>query len=131
MKYLLLPFFVVSVTISYAQNVQKNEDSLIVLYQCPAEFIGGHQEMLKYLMSNFDYSMIDYDQFGFGKMYITFVVEQDGSVTEQMITNREGQNILFEDKVPFPNMPKWKPACDENGSPIKELIRIPINIDPK
>jgi len=73
--------------------------------------------------------MLDGELHEFGKLYISFVIDKDGSVTEQNITNKEGESVLIEGAVPFPNIPKWKPACNENGDPVKELVRIPLNIN--
>jgi hypothetical protein len=132
MKYIILSLYVLLVFTSLSQNTEESdekEDSIVVFYQCPAEFIGGHPAMLKYLSSNLDQTMLDGELYELAELYITFVVEKDGSVTEQDITNREGESVLSKDTVPFPNMPKWKPACDENSDPVRQLVRTPLNVN--
>ena len=128
MKYSIITFFLMFSISLFSQNEENNEDSVVVFYQCPAEFIGGYKAMIEYISSNLDNSIIDYEKFKNNKVYITFVVEKDGSVTDQKIINNDGESVLSKEEVPFPNMPKWKPACDENSDPVREFVRIPLNV---
>ncbi|PHR46531.1 MAG: hypothetical protein COA32_10325 [Fluviicola sp.] len=128
MKYSIITFFLLFSISLFSQNEENNEDSVAVFYQCPAEFIGGYKAMIEYISSNLDNSIIDYEKLKHDKAYITFYVEKDGSVTDQNIVNKDRESVLLKDEVPFPNMPKWKAACDENGDPLRELVRIPLNV---
>jgi len=128
MKYSIITFFLMFSISLFSQNDESKEDSVVIFYECPAEFIGGYQAMNEYISFNLDNSIIDYEKLKHDKAYITFYVEKDGSVTDQNIVNKDLESVLLKDEVPFPNMPKWKPACDENSDPVRELVRIPLNV---
>lgn len=113
---------------SYSQSTEK-KDSIVEFINCPAEFPGGHEELLIYIRENIDYSDIDSTKLDFGTVYITFIIERDGSITSLELINRKRENICVKGATPFKSMPNWKPGCDGNG-PVRERVSIPVVINP-
>lgn len=125
MKRVVFSCLLIFSSTSFSQTIV-TEDSTILFIECDAQFIGGYQELNTYLIENIDYSIIDFGKFGYGKFYVTLVIDTDGKVIHQKLENKSGESILFEDVIPFPTMPNWIPACGPNGTAMKETVRIPI-----
>lgn len=125
MKNMLLYFFLTVSSLIQAQE----QDSIIEFINCPPQFPGGDKALVQFISTNFDYNSLNPDKFEHGRIYLTFWVEKDGSTSQLKILSREKENLLLEDTVLFPNMPKWIPGCDRNG-PTRERVTIPINLDP-
>jgi hypothetical protein len=129
MKNIFFLLFLIVTFHSFTQNDNVKRDSIIQFINCPAEFPGGSNALLKYISANFDYSALDENEFEFGRIYLSFYIESDGSVTEIDVLNYQKKSILIKGQNPIQEMPKWQPACDENG-PIRVPQIIPINIEP-
>lgn len=93
-----------------------------------AAFPGGDEAMQQwfYYNSYYPYRVIESNEQG--KLYVEFVVETDGSIT----------NIVLEKSVSYSldraalrlirSMPNWEPASYEE-KPIREHVRIPITFE--
>ena len=131
MKTTLYFLFIITsgVVHSQTESSTSRQDSIIEFINCPAQFPGGHKELSKFVLDNFNYDDIDSTKFDYGKVYLTFWVEKNGSITEIDLMNRQRESILGKNATPFKLMPNWSPACDKNG-PIRDRIWFPIIIDP-
>jgi protein TonB len=128
MRTILFCFTIIVSGTSYSQSSEEKNDSIVQFISCPAEFHGGHQELLIYIGDNINYSDIDSNKFDYGTIFITFFVEADGHITDMELLNKNRENICNKGATPFKSMPNWKPACDGNG-PIRERVRIPVIIE--
>ena len=129
MRMLLSGALLILSSVAFSQSVEKMQDSIIEFINCPPEFPGGDQELILYLTNNFNVSDLDTSKINFGKLYVTFFVEANGSISELDIVNQsKKESVLRENVEPFSNMPIWKPACDRNG-PVRERVLIPIVSD--
>ena len=61
-----------------------------------------------------------------GKVFVQFVVDQDGSLTDIKVTRGIHPKCDEEALRVVRNAPKWKPAT-QRGKPVKVLVTIPIN----
>ena len=96
-----------------------------VTFDSIASFPGGLDELKRYLSSNIRYPQKSHMDSIQGKVYFTFIIEEDGSVT--CITIDKGVDYLI-DKEAFrcvKNLPRFKPA-KLNGRAIPSVYRIPI-----
>lgn len=90
-----------------------------------AHFIGGKLALQKYIDENIELSKKTINDYPAIKVYVTFTVEPDGSITrvkaksEIKIFNKEATRLVS-------NMPRWIPA-ELNGLTISQHCRIPIN----
>jgi protein TonB len=91
-----------------------------------AAFPGGAAAMKKWIQENVQYPEISRELGDQGRVYVTFVVEPDGSITGVDVMrggitpelNREAKRLVR-------NMPKWAPG-EVKGKPVRARCRLPI-----
>lgn len=66
---------------------------------------------------------------GRGKIYIKFIVEKDGSITEIEIIRDLGFGLGDEAVRVLKESPKWIPG-QVNGKPARMIYSLPITINP-
>lgn len=101
-------------------------DEIIDYPDKESQFPGGVEAMKKYLAKNINYpevAMVNGDQ---GKVFVEFVVEKDGSITNVKILRGVSREIDLEAKRVISQMPKWKPAAQKRKY-VRSRARIPIN----
>lgn len=91
-----------------------------------AEFPGGAAAMKQFLAENIKYPDIAMEMGDQGKVFLEFVVEKDGSITQIKILRGVSREIDQEAKRVVREMPKWKPA-EARGESVRARCRIPIN----
>ncbi len=103
----------------------KEEDLNLVITDSEAEFVGGSKEMSKYISTNINYPSQALKKKIQGKVYIKFMVDIDGSISN--VEMERGNEIFKEESIRvIENMPDWIPG-EMNGIPCKTWARIPIN----
>ena len=91
-----------------------------------AAFPGGPAAMKQWIQQNVVYPEISRELGDQGRVYVTFVVEPDGSITGVEVMrggltdelNREAKRLVRE-------MPKWSPG-EVKGKPVRARCRLPI-----
>lgn len=91
-----------------------------------ATFPGGAAAMKQFLADNIKYPEIAMEMGDQGKVFIEFVVEKDGSITQIKILRGVSREIDTEAKRVVRQMPKWTPA-ESKGESVRARCRIPIN----
>jgi periplasmic protein TonB len=93
------------------------------------EYPNGQAAFFKYISQNITYPTILRENGMEGTIYIKFVVEKNGSVSNveiqygSIIDKKYAENtIKF-----FKNMPRWKPGY-QNGKPVRVSFKMPIRI---
>ncbi len=102
------------------------EDEIPEFVAFPAEYKGGYPAMSKFIQAHVDYPE-DARQLGkSGKVYVEFVVEKDGSISNVKVKSsiypsldREAMRIVSE-------FPKWKPG-EQNYGVVRSRVVLPIN----
>jgi protein TonB len=88
------------------------------------QFKGGLQEFYKYIADNYRAPK----QKGLsGRVFVTFVIEKDGSVTDGKIIRDVGHGTGAEALRVLKRSPKWTPGM-QNGKPVRVLYSLPIAI---
>lgn len=100
-------------------------DDDIVIPKIDASYIGGTVEMKKQIMAIQEYPDIDIQLGNQGTVYVSFVVEKDGSVTNIKIERGVSQTLDREAERIVKTFPKWKPGEDEYGV-VRTRVRMPI-----
>lgn len=91
-----------------------------------AEFPGGMAAMKQFLADNIKYPEIAMEMGDQGKVFVEFVVEKDGSISQIKILRGVSKEIDREAKRVVGIMPKWAPA-EAKGESVRARCRIPIN----
>jgi protein TonB len=115
-------------SIAFSQEPKENRTSNIFEFpEVEAEYPGGFPALQKYLMDNLVYSKDSSLQTQHIKMYISFVINADGTVCDVEID--QGSNKLFDQMVKnmILEMPKWIPAKQQDHS-VRSRCRLPVNI---
>lgn len=107
---------------SYFYNV---DSSVFTRADVQPKFKGGEKARLKYLSENTDYPKKAIKNNISGTVYVAFVIEKDGSVTNVRVIDGIGGGCDKEAFKVIQNMPDWKPA-KFNGNPVKIQMVMPI-----
>ena len=131
MRNYLLIFFILILTIeSIAQKVDNHrigEDSVVEFPDIQASYPGGEIELQKFLASNLRYPVICLDSGIQGRIFMKFIIEKDGSISNiEVVKNTTGCEDFGNDAARVIGiMPRWKPAvlADE---PKRSICHLPI-----
>ncbi len=90
------------------------------------EYPGGEAAFGKFLQKNIKYPAMAKENNIQGKVYITFVVERDGSLTDIKIVRDPGSGLGDEAERVLKISPHWKPGI-QNGKPVRVQYTVPVN----
>lgn len=102
-----------------------NADVFTVVEQMP-EFPGGEQAMNDFLWKNLKYPQMAKDKGIQGKVWLSFVVDKDGTIKDVEVLRGIGGGCDEESVRVVKLMPKWKPGY-QSGKPVMVKFRFPIN----
>ena len=102
------------------------EEEIIEFPDVEAEFKVGAQAMMKYIQQNIQYPPTSIEMNEQGKVYLSFVVEADGSISNVSIERGVSKDIDNEAKRIVRSMPKWTPG-EAKGKKSRTRCRLPIN----
>ncbi|WP_426484091.1 energy transducer TonB [Flavobacterium sp. 2] len=89
------------------------------------EFPGGMEKFFMFVDNNFKYPEVDDDHFKGSKVYVTFIVEKDGALTDIKILRDAGYETGKEAIRVLKKCPKWIPG-KQNGKNVRVLYSLPI-----
>lgn len=109
-------------------GVLPNEDNadIVTNVQRNASFPGGQQAFLDYLWFNMEYPAQARQKNIQGKVFCTFVVEKDGSITGIKVLRGIGGGADEEAVRVLQSMPKWN-AGIQNGALVRQQYTVPIS----
>ena len=90
------------------------------------EFPGGAEGFAKYVQRNFRTPEVDSDLKG--RVFVEFVVEKDGTLTDVKVVRDLGYGTGAEAMRMLKNAPKWRPG-EQNGKKIRVRYSLPILLD--
>ncbi|NOQ72941.1 MAG: energy transducer TonB [Crocinitomix sp.] len=99
-------------------------DSIYDIVDVDPEFPGGSSEMAAFIYENLQYPETHFYQ---NTIYIRFIVEKDGTLTNNEII--KGERTAYDDEAArlISIMPKWKPGL-VNGEPVRVAFTIPMHV---
>lgn len=136
MKYLFSLLLFSSVA-SYGQEIvpdppmppeppmEKVEDEIFQIVEVQPEFPGGMEKMMQFISNNFQYPQIDMDNGIQGRVFISFVVERDGSLSTIKVLRGVSKTIDAEAIRVIKKMPNWKPG-EQAGKTVRVKYTLPI-----
>ena len=101
------------------------EQEIFTVVEEQPSFPGGEQARMKYLQKNIEYPQMALESGIEGTVFVTFVVEPDGSVTDVRILRGIGGGCDEEALRVVRNMPKWKPG-KQRGKSVRVQFNMPI-----
>ncbi len=96
----------------------------VVVEEMP-EFPGGEEALIKYIQSNIVYPQYAREAEIQGTVYVSFVVNEKGEVTDVKVLKGIGGGCDEEAVRVVKSLPKFKPG-KQRGRPVKVQMRIPI-----
>jgi protein TonB len=109
-------------------GVEEIEGEIIDIVDIEASFVGGVPEMTKFIQSHVTYpeeAMLFGDQ---GTVYVSFVVEPDGSITNIDIARGVTPALDREAKRVVRAFPNWTPG-ELNFRKVRTRVRLPITFE--
>jgi protein TonB len=101
------------------------EAAIFTVVESMPEFPGGYSELYEYLGKNIKYPVMAKESGIQGKVYVTFVVEIDGSITDVRTIRGIGGGCDEEAIRVVQAMPKWKPG-KQRGKPVRVQYNLPV-----
>lgn len=100
-------------------------DQVFQVVEVDPEFPGGMEALIKYLSENIKYPEQAKKDKIQGKVYISFVVEKDGSVADAKVLRGIGGGCDEEALRVVNAMPKWTPGKQRN-TPVRVQFNLPV-----
>lgn len=120
----------ISTTFAVAQEVDttavEKEDLPFQMLDVEPQFPGGTEAMMEFISNNTKYPAIARDQGIQGRVFVTFVVEKDGSISNVEIIRGVHASLDKEAIRVMKSMPKWKPG-EQAGKAVRSQMRLPFN----
>ncbi|MFW6226676.1 MAG: energy transducer TonB [Bacteroidota bacterium] len=101
------------------------ESEIFTVVEDQPSFPGGEAARMEYLQENIEYPTMARESGIEGTVYVTFVVEKDGTVTQVRILRGIGGGCDEEALRVVRNMPKWN-AGKQRGRPVRTQFNMPI-----
>ena len=137
------------------KTVFNKNDTIYNVPAVRAQYPGGDLEIFKFLSENIRYPKLCHEFGVQGRVIVSFVIEKDGSISsikknrapsqtltevtvqaykkehpdsqEQLEAGQDLGDLLFEEaKRVLELMPKWEPAKDEDGNPVRSIFNLPV-----
>ena len=89
-------------------------------------FPGGEMKLMEYLAQNRRYPQEALDRGIHGRVFVSFVVEPNGSISNVKVLRGIGYGCDEEAMRVVKTMPKWTPG-ERRGKPVRVAVTIPVN----
>ena len=102
------------------------DDEFFMVVENMPEFPGGDLGLMKYIQKNVKYPPIAKQYNITGKVYVSFIVEKSGYVSNVKVVRGVDKNLDAEAVRVVNSLPKYKPG-KQRGKPARVMFTIPIN----
>lgn len=102
------------------------QDEIVEYPDVEATFPGGSAAMQRWISENVNYPQTSIEMNEQGRVYLSFVVEKDGSITNVSIVRSVSPDLDREAKRLVRAMPRWTPGISK-GENSRTKCNIPIN----
>ena len=106
--------------------IRNNNDSIYQTVEEMPQYPGGEKAMMEYVAKNVKYPQEAKDKEIQGRVFVSFVIEKDGSVNEVKVMRGIGGGCDEEAVRVIIGMSKWKPG-KQDGKPVRVSYMMPIN----
>lgn len=112
-------------SIPVPEEPQAPEDEIFTVVEEMPEYPGGVQEMMNFLANNLTYPEKARREKIQGRVFVNFVVEKDGAVSNVDVLRGIGAGCDEEAIRVVELMPNWKPG-EQNGEPVRVSFNLPV-----
>ena len=106
---------------------QCDTTNIVDFPEVEASYRGGIAQMKRFLQEYIEYPEFDESIVESGRIYIEFIVCQDGSITNVTFRREVAEKLKKMSVDLISKMPKWIPAEDKGGK-VASRCRLPIRI---
>ena len=110
--------------VEFVEEVVEEPEIFTIVEEMPS-FPGGEAELFKYLGSNIKYPAMARDAGIQGIVYVTFVVKEDGKISDVRVLRGVGGGCDEEAVRVVEKMPSWKPG-KQRGKSVRVQYNLPI-----
>ena len=107
-------------------EIEEDDEEFFMVVENMPEFPGGDLGLMKFIQKNVRYPAIAKEYNITGKVYVSFIVDKQGNVTNVKIVRGVDKNLDAEAKRVVSSLPKYKPG-KQRGKPVRVMFTIPIN----
>ena len=118
------------VQVQIEEEEDETETQIFTVVENEPEFPGGTEALYKYLAQNIKYPQLARENNITGKVYVTFVVEKDGSIANPKVLRDIGGGCGAEALRVVKSMPKWAPG-KQRGKAVRVQFNLPVNFNLK
>ena len=111
--------------LSALEDAPSNDSIYQIVDEMP-QYPGGEKAMMEYVAKNVKYPQEAKDKEIQGRVFVSFVVEKDGSVSTVKVLRGIGGGCDEEAVRVVSSMPKWKPGI-KDGKPVRVSYMMPLN----
>lgn len=108
------------------QVTEEDPNKIFTAVEKEPAFPGGEDAFIRYLGKNIHYPAIAKENNVQGKVFLSFVVEKSGALTDIKIVRDIGSGCGDEAVRVLKNSPKWNPGI-QNGRPVRVAYTIPVS----
>ena len=116
------------VQVQVEQDEEEKEDEIFQVVEQDPEYPGGIEALYKYIQSNIKYPQLAKENNITGRVFVTFVVEKDGSVSNVKAARDIGGGCGAEAVRVVKSMPKWTPG-KQRGKAVRAAYTLPVNFN--
>jgi protein TonB len=111
----------------YVPPVIKEDDKIVDFYKIEEkpEFPGGEEGLMKWIVENTKYPPIPKEEGITGKVFVSFIIDKEGNVSEVTLLNNVDPYLDKEALRVISSLPKWKPG-KQGGESVKVSFQLPI-----
>jgi protein TonB len=108
------------------EEEEEEETQVFFIVEDMPEFPGGEAALRQFIASAIKYPVIAQENGIQGRVYVTFVVNTDGSVADAKIARGVDPSLDKEALRVVNTLPKWKPGM-QRGKAVRVSYTVPIN----
>lgn len=128
LAFLLSAIFLTNIAFCQEEVKVSDDDAIFFVVEEQAEFPGGMEAMYAYIQKNLIYPEKAKEKGIEGRVFVQFVIEKDGSISNVKILRGIGGGCDEAAKEMVEKMPKWKPGT-QKGKPVRCQFNLPINFE--
>ena len=107
-------------------EIEEDDDEFFMVVENMPEFPGGDLGLMKFIQKNVRYPAIAKEYNITGKVYVSFIVDRQGKVTNVKIVRGVDKNLDAEALRVVSLLPKYRPG-QQRGKAVRVMFTIPIN----